>query len=267
MAKRSFIDVDFSQQPEFTFGDLGVRAFDARKFASYADEAPVYSQKDWPDMAGAMARAGGGCSQLVTRIYNQKQEGSCVSNACSQANEIVQAVQFGKDRVVHLSAISLYKRIGSSAQSGASVSDGLEEMADEGVLPLDDEANKARFKHTMPNTGFKTPYPDGWEETARQFRAHEWLVVNAVDELVSALFNQQPVVVGRSGHSIVYVEPQYVDGKLVVCYANSWSMDWGSPMAGFDGGFGFDSAKLIRASSNWAFALRSVVVPSFQVAK
>ena len=262
MANRSFIDVDFTQDPRFTPGDCSPRTFGLPVvpglFSAYADEAPVYPEKDWPGMADAMAKAGGGCSQLVTRIYNQQSEGSCVANATSQSHEIVQAVQFGKDRVVHLSAISLYKRIGRSASSGAMVSDGLEEMSLKGILPLDDEANKARFKHTMPNTGFKTPYPDGWEETAKLFRGHEWLVVNAVEELVSALFNQQPVVVGRSGHSICYCDPVYKDGSLVVKYVNSWG-DWG------DEGYGYDSTKLIRSSSNWAFALRSVTVPQFQV--
>lgn len=243
-------------------GDRSARTFglplEPGVFRSYGDEAPVYPESQWKEMAEAMAKAGGGCTQLVTRVYNQKSEGSCVANATSQSHEIVQATQFGKDRVVHLSAISLYKRIGRSASSGAMVSDGLEEMSERGILPLDDEANKAKFKHTMPNTGFKTPYPDGWEETAKMFGAHEWLVVNAVDELISALLNQHPVVVGRSGHSICYCDPVYKDGNLVVKYVNSWG-DWG------DEGYGYDSTKLIKSSSNWAFALRSIVVPTFQV--
>lgn len=258
MANSIRVDVDFSQEPQFVFGDLGMRALDRGKFAAFADEAAVIPESQWRELADAAQQAGGGCSQLVTRIYSQKSEGSCVANACSQANEIVQAVQFGKDRVVHLSAISLYKRIGRSASSGANVGDGLEEMSELGVLPLDDEANKARFPHTMPNTGFKTPYPSGWEETAKQFRSVEWLVVNEIEELISALLRQWPVVVGRSGHSIVYADPVFKDGQLLVKYVNSWSADWSEE------GFGYDSRKMIKSSSNWAFALRSVVAPEFQ---
>lgn len=252
-----FIDVDFPSEPQYVAGYLPLRAFDVEMLASYADEAPVYPESEWQGLASALDAAGGGCDSLVTRIYDQKQEGSCVANATSQSHEIVQCAQFGKDRVVHLSAMSLYKRIGSSPQSGAVVSDGLKEMSERGILPLDDEANKQRFKHTMPNTGWSTPFPSGWEETAKQFKAHEFLTVRKVEELVSALFNQHPVVVGRQGHSICYCRPAYKDGKLVVKYANSWG-SWG------DQGFGYDTLSQIRQSADWAFSVRSVTVPGFQ---
>lgn len=249
----SFIDVDFARQPQYVKGDLGVRPGFA--CANYEDSVEVIPESKWRDEVAAMDAAGGGCDLLVTRTYNQKNEGSCVANACSQANEIIQAKQFGKDRVVHLSAMSLYKRIGSGPNSGAMVSDGLDEMAERGVLPLDDEANKARFKHTMPNTGWSNRYPEGWEETAKMFRAVEWFVINSRAGLITALLNQHPVVVGRAGHSICYCRPMYEGTKLFVKYKNSWGA-WG------DDGYGYDSENLIRSSSGWAFALRAVVVPS-----
>lgn len=250
----NFIDVDFPTEPQFTFGDLGPAAFGKRSM-SYSDAVPVIPQKDWPELAKLAAEAGGGASQLVTRIYDQKNEGSCVANACSQAHEIVQATQVGKENVVHLSAISLYKRIGRSPNSGAMVSDGLEEMAERGVLPLDDAANRAKFGDAvMPNTGFRTAYPDNWEATAKKFRAAEWFVVESLEELITALFNHHPVVVGRSGHSICYCDPVYDSGALLVKYANSWSEGFG------ENGFGYDSLRLIRSSASWAFALRSVSI-------
>lgn len=249
-----FVDIDFPDDARFTFGDLGTAAFGPPKDL-YRDAAPIYPESEWKDLAAAMAAAGGGCSALVTRIYDQKNEGSCVANACSQAHEIVQAAQFGRENVVHLSAISLYKRIGRSPNSGAMVSDGLEEMAERGVLPLDNPENRAKFgPHVMPNTGFRTAYPSGWETTAKQFAAHEWLIVESLAELISALLNQHPVVVGRSGHSICYCDPVYDGGSLLVKYANSWG-DWG------ENGYGYDSLRMIRSSASWAFALRSVVVP------
>jgi hypothetical protein len=246
------IDVDFPTRPEFTFGDLGKRAFEPR-FESYADVVPVIPESQWPSEAEKIKAAGGGCSALVTRIYDQKNEGSCVANACSQAHEILQAAQNGKANVVHLSAISLYKRIGRSPNSGAMVSDGLDEMAERGVLPLDNPENRAKFGEcVMPNTGFRTSYPAGWEAVAKKFAAHEWLIVNTVAELITALIHQHPVVVGRSGHSICYCDPVYDGGSLLVKYANSWSENFG------ENGFGYDSLRLIRSSASWAFALRSV---------
>lgn len=249
-----FIDVDFPVQPQFTFGDLGPAAF-GKRCQAYGDAVSVIPQSQWPELAQLAIASGGGSSQLVTRIYDQKQEGSCVANACSQAHEIVQAIQVGKENVVHLSAISLYKRIGSSPNSGAMVSDGLEEMAERGVLPLDTPENRAKFgTSVMPNTGFRTPYPANWEETAKKFRATEWFIVESLEELITALFNHHPVVVGRSGHSIAYTDPVYQDGALLVKYCNSWGTGFG------ENGFGYDSLRLIRSSASWAFALRSVVV-------
>ena len=249
---RDLIDVDFPERPEFVFGDLGRRAFEPR-FQSYSDVVPTIPESQWPAEAEKIKAAGGGCSALVSRIYDQGQEGSCVANACSQAHEIVQASQWGKENVVHLSAISLYKRIGRSAQSGAMVSDGLDEMAERGVLPLDTPENRARFGDcVMPNTGFRTAYPAGWEAVAAKFAAHEWFIVDTVAELITALIHQHPVVVGRSGHSIVYADPVYDGGRLLVKYPNSWSFNWG------ENGFGYDSLSMIRSSASWAFALRSV---------
>lgn len=250
----NFVDVDFPADPAFVFGDLGVSAFGPMR-ATYGETVPVIERSKWPDLYEQAKANGGGASQLVTRIYNQGNEGSCVANACSQAHEIIQAIQNGKDAVVHLSAISLYKRIGSSPNSGAMVSDGLDELASRGVLPLDNPENRAKFGDAvMPATGFYTKFPSGWEAVAKQFAAHEWLIVDSVDELITALFNQHPVVVGRSGHSICYCDPILDGGEWYVKYANSWG-NWG------EAGFGYDSMSKIRASAGWAFALRSVNTP------
>lgn len=261
MIASQFIDVDFPYERDFVPGDLSPQRFGVPKpealCAAYADEAEVIPESQWKELSEEIRIAGGGSTQLVTRIFNQGREGSCVANATSQAHQIVQARQFGKDRVIQLSAISLYKRIGRSPSSGAMVSSGLKEMASRGILPLNNEANQPRFPHTMPATGFYEDFPDGWEQTAAMFKGHEWLEINSLAEMGSALLRQLPVVVGRDGHSICYCDLVYQDGAMLVKYANSWG-NWG------EGGFGYDSAKRIKSSSRWAFALRSVTVPQFQ---
>lgn len=251
-----FVDVDFRLDPNYTFGAMVEEPYSV--FASYKAAMPTYPRSEWQQRIEELDAAGGGLERLVTRIYNQKSEGSCVANACSQAHEIVQAVQFGKDKVTHLSAISLYKRIGRSPGSGAMVSDGLKRMCKEGVLPLDDAANRAKYgDKVMPNTGFYTKYPEGWESTAASFKGLEWFVIDDMESLVSALLNQHPVVVGREGHSIVYVRPTWANGKVSVIYPNSWG-DWGFGAGDHESGFGKDSENQVRKSSGWAFALTSV---------
>lgn len=223
----------------------------------FEDSIPMIPESQWKTEIDKIDQQGG-IERLITRIYNQKQEGSCVSNATGQAHEIIQAAQHGKDKVVPLSAISLYKRCGRSPGSGSTVSGNLEELATRGILPLDTPENRAKYKHVMPNTGFSLPYPDGWQETAAQFRGIEWFDVRSVAGMITALILGYPVVVGRQGHSICYVRPQYRNGQLGVIYVNSWDDTWGFSLAGFSGGFGFDTPSQIRQSASWAFALRSV---------
>jgi hypothetical protein len=254
-----FVDVRFDQDPRYVMGNLGDRD-DGHLCRAFSDAALVIPEDRWPDLAAEMDANNSGLDALVTRIYDQKQEGSCVANASAQAMEIIQAVQFGKDRVIPLSAISLYKRIGRSASSGAFVGDGITELCENGILPLDTPENREKFKHVMPNTGFREPFPEGWETTGELFLAVEFLKINHVAELISALYQRFPVVVGREGHSICYVRPKYEDGDLMAKYANSWG-DWG------DNGYGYDTLKQIKkcvGPSVGTYALRAIVTPDFQ---
>lgn len=249
-----FVDVDFEKCPEYTFGALSPAMFGDT--ADFEQTFGVMSDAEIDAAMEAMEAAGGGADQLVTRIYNQKSEGSCVANACSQALEIIQALQFGKENVVPLSAISLYKRIGRSPGSGAMVSDGLKEIQARGVLPLDTPANRAKYgSAVMPNTGFYERYPANWEETAAKFKGVEAYTIRSVAAMFTAGCLQHPVVVGRQGHSICYVRPMRRSGRRVFKYANSWG-NWG------DNGYGYDSESQIRQSASWAFALRSATVPT-----
>lgn len=256
-----YVDVDFRGESQYVFGDTGPRSLDPNLCSAYEDVVSVYPSSQWPEMVKAMDADGGGAERLVSRIFNQSQEGSCVANATSQSNEIIQAKQLGKKNVTHLSAISLYKRIGSSPGSGSSVDDALDEMAKTGILPLDTPENRAKYgDKVMPNTGFYTKFPDGWQSVAKNFKATAWHVVRSVEGLITALLNEHPVVVGRSGHSICYCRPAYKGSDLYAVYANSWGQ-WGFGAGDFSYGFGLDSMSLIRQSAGWAFALREVTVP------
>lgn len=249
-----WLDIDFRKDPRYVKGydQFG----DASKFGSYEDIAELIPESEWDDRIAELDAADNGADSLVSRIYDQKQEGSCVANACSQAHEIMQGLQFGKSRVTHLSAISLYKRIGRSPGSGAMVSDGMEEGATRGILPLDNPENRAKFgDKVMPNTGFYTDYPTDWEPLAKNFRFDECDVIKSFAGMMTALLRRLPVVVGRQGHSICYCRPMKKNGNYVSKYANSWSGGWG------DAGYGYDTLSQMRMSSGWAFTPRSIIVP------
>lgn len=249
----AFVDVDFPADPNFVFGDMGAPPSFMDFGPSYEDKFGVMSENEIREAVKKSDDAGGSLDLLVVNIFNQGREGSCVANAYSQAHQIVQAEQFGKDKVVKLSAISLYKQIGSSPSSGANVGNGFNKVNSVGILPLDTPENRSAFKHVMPATGFYEKYPNGWQETAKLFRGHEGHKITSIQGLKSALCSGHPVVVGRSGHSICYTRLMIKGRDTVVKYANSWG-NWG------DNGFGYDSESMIRQSASYCFAIRSVTV-------
>lgn len=255
-----FIDVRFDHEPEFVGGCKAETDFG--RFASFEDSIEVLDWQAIDEAIDRMDEFDNGLEWLVSRIYDQSREGACVANACGQAQEVLEASQVGYSNVVPKSAISLYKRIGDSASSGAMVSDGLKELCSRGILPLDTPTNRAQFGNAvMPNTGFSTPFPSGWEDTAIKFAGHEYEAVRTTQGLFTALVCRLPVVVGREGHSICYVRPRRDGGQRTVDYANSWSLKWGFAAGNMSGGFGRDTARQVEKSAQYCFVLRSVRTP------
>jgi hypothetical protein len=261
-----FIDCEFPADPNYKFGAL---APDALKgfcagFGAYEDRYGVIPTNEWVEMAAAIEEADEGAEWLVTRIYDQGQEGSCVGNAKAQQCEILQAKQYGRDRVVPMSAISIYDWIGRSAQSGAYVPDASEQAKDVGVLPLDTTQNRAIFgAHVKPATGFGRAYADGWKETAKLFKDDEQLVIRTYEGLVSAMLRGDVGPVGRDGHCICYAGvPRFTTNSVNSIrqpYPNSWKYTWGVPLGHMRGGFGFDTYNTIRRAAGYLIVARSIV--------
>jgi len=260
-----FVDVDFRKCAEYVKGDLGRRPGNPLLCRSYEEAFAEVPESQHDELIEKLDAAGGGLDRLVVEVKNQRNEGSCVGNAGTQGVQVVQAAQFGKQNVTPLSAVSLYQLIGSSPNSGAMIDDCLEALMKRGAIPLDTPANRERFGDVvMPATGFYTKRPTQWEAVAAQFKVVEFLVVKTTNALFSALFNGHPVIVGRSGHSILHLRPMKRNGKKGVGYVNSWG-NWGFGLGDFDYGFGFDSMSYVNASADWAFAIRSIVTPSWRL--
>lgn len=261
-----YLDVDFTKDPRYVFGALQ----DVKRKCRSATDAGVtiIPEDKWQELAELAEENNAGTEWLVTRIMDQEQEGSCVGNATAQIAEQTQASMLGIENVVPMSAISMYKQIGSSPGSGAMVDDALEKFKTVGMLPLDTPSNRARFgNHVMPHTGFYTPWPSGnWKATAAMFRADEFFVCEGEVELFSCLLQGIPVVVGREGHSIAYQTPRWKNGKWIFTYANSWSLNWGSPLGRMEGGFGFDTLSQFRKSAYWCFGVTSMVTNNLALA-
>ena len=207
---------------------------------------------DWANRREPALRAS------VRTILNQGREGSCVGNACVGAAMVCGALQYGSDWR-ELSAMSLYERIGRTAQSGAMIPDGIAELTDRGALPLDSPANRDEFDIIYPATGFNPRRLRrlDWEPTAKLFRATDILRINTADGFFSALCHGWPTVYGRQQHCIYSVLPKKSRGKWYFGYANSWGSQWGDELNDTVGkGLGWDSERTI--SNCVGYAVRDV---------
>lgn len=213
-------------------------------FPVYEDTVGIISRSEWPALLAEKGRA---LRPLVQKIKSQKSEGTCASNACGQGGEVIMVKQFGPENWVELSAVSLYKRVASNAQSGSTINDNIREISARGILPADTPANRELvsqgfFKHVHPAVGFSVPLPAGWEETAKLFRVTEWWDIRSIEGFVSAILRGAPVFYGRDGHAILGVWAVMEQARLLIEYANSWDETWG------DHGFGYDSESFISGA-------------------
>jgi hypothetical protein len=214
----------------------------------FEDAIRQVPQSQWDEMAAQMGNA----DKLVPYTLDQGREGSCVGNGSSWGFDFCQSLQVGPSRIVRTSPMSLYKRIGQTASSGAVIGDALEELRTRGILPLDTPENRAAFAHVHPATGFARPLPAGWEETAASFRLEEYWEIATTAGMVSALLTGYAVVYGRSGHCICGVRPVLERGVWYVRYKNSWG-EWG------DNGFGYDTLSFLERQNKYGwYALRTV---------
>ncbi len=218
---------------------------------------PLIPRSEWREIAAERKR---GLKTLIKGRRNQGREGSCVGNGATRSQEYQEAINYGPTRRIPLSAMSLYKRIGRSASSGAVISDALEAMKTHGVLPLDTpEAVRiftAEFghppRHTHPATGFHQPLPRDWEETGRLLAIDEYWQIRSIEGFVTALWSNFAVVYGRSRHCICGVDWIESGGKEYIEYDNSWGASWGNE------GFGYDELRWLERQPIYGwFAVRT----------
>lgn len=242
----------------------------AGTFAPIFEESfPLIPASEWPDLVAEQDRLGGGLDRLIVHRYDQDGEGTCTSNQEAQGGNVLQAIQFGKDRVIPCSPISIYMQVAPGPNTGSAVGDCLRQHQRVGALPLDTprarELMGAQWTQGMDAVGYnKRKYWTGWEDTARYFRIDRHYDVTTPEGFITALLRGWPVGYGRSQHSILGVGVAMNNGVAYVRYINSWGA-WGETRHGIQA-YGYDSPRNYGtgAARYGCNAKVSVVVPPWE---
>lgn len=227
-------------------------------FSVYESEFDIIPRSQWDQLIAEQ----GDNESLVKEIKNQKQEGSCATNATTGSGETNWVYQFGL--WIQFSPISIYRWVADGPNEGSTITDNLKHICNVGVLPQDTPLNRELLTKAgvplkmLQATGYHQPFPDGWKDVAALFRWREHFDIASFDGLVTSIFRKRFPVYGRSGHAIYGVKVVKRNGGYYIKYANSWGV-WG------ENGYGYDSESAItRAISSYgAFAPSASFIPEF----
>jgi hypothetical protein len=203
-------------------------AFGENCLALCESDIPIIPREQW---AGELAKIT--LRPRVRKIKDQGGNGSCASEATTQAKEVADVGQ--NDEWIELNPLSIYRITSGGRDGGSSIGGNLKQVRDVGLLP---ESYWPRSK------GMYAAPPDGWLDVAAQHRIVEYFDIANELEFGSALLAGFPVTFGYSGHAICAVGLAAVDR---IIYANSWGV-WG------DNGFGTLSFRSVY----WSYGVYAI---------
>ena len=274
-----FIDVDFNQEADdygFNLGYVQSNEYEKLFSQSYGDAGhPVYPRSEWKDR---IKRNDDLCTwpcRVIRFLHDQNGDVSCTYNAASLALQLGGTRTVGPAKAVKFSAISGYRHNGTP-RSGSTVGGAIRWLETVGLQPSKIDDNKWLEKYGVilhPDNGYHTEQAPTWKDTAKMFRAIEWVRLTTVSEWVSALIDGWACVGGRDGHCICHVELAMDGNDLTSVYAQSWGVGWGFEMPIWTHAgpkkvksFGADTERKIQVMvGRDAWACRTVVVPQFMV--
>jgi hypothetical protein len=178
------------------------------------------------------------------RFTHQGNSSECVAHAAQIIFMTAYNRQFnGLSHNVWFSPLALYVRICGSRYGGSNVRDSCREMIARGMLPCHDgpggdNAQTKIFEHTLHQTSGRTEnhwptkgwlresgLPNGWENTAKQFRALEvYLIPREVEAHASVLLHGMGCSNGRQGHSVPHLRLIKENGRYLSAYRDSYNV-------------------------------------------
>lgn len=164
---------------------------------------------------------------------------------------------------VWLSPLSGYSEVQPRQWGGANVRQSVELCVRRGLLPDKIQPHGHSFKHTLQGTSGQgcsnqsgggwiplSKFPEGWQETAKNFRALEVIFPESWEQAVCLVLHGMCVHVGRNGHAIPWAQLRWTGSQLeALAYPDSYEVTR------------FDSLRTVKSAWQGSFAIASVTVP------
>jgi len=234
------LDVNFFEERPELCGMLEPGPMRMQLQASYPNVRDIpgfrpIPQSEWDDWCETFPP-----SRMVQYIRHTSEQvmGSCVGHSGRNGTEGPMLWLYGEHRWFQLSAMSMYRRIGSGPNSGAYIGDCADELDTRGILPDSIAPNTELFEHTHQDTGgWSNRLPSGWESTGKKWRCQVYRVTDKEAWFTVTMGYQLRIHLGRSRHAISGVFVVKKNGRYYYCYENSWGADWGD----YNKSIGYDS--------------------------
>jgi len=160
---------------------------------------------------------------------------------------------------VWFSPLSGYSEANPRQWGGSSVRGSLEIGVRRGVLPDKTQPREYNFKHTLHGTTGKggknqssgpwvavRNFPQGWEETAKNFRILEVIFPESWEQAVCLVLHGMMVHVGRDGHAVPWC--RWIPGQGME-YQDSYDL------------FRYDSSRTVQSAWRGCYSIASMTTP------
>jgi hypothetical protein len=239
-------------------------------------EALWIEPRHWEERAKENDAAGAWGLDFIDRFTNQSPTHECTCHSlranAEAARNRARGVSYGGPLVdvrypessrfgsVWLSPLSVYAEANPRQWGGANVRQVLEIACRRGMLPETIQPADYGFRHAVNGTAGRgnfnqlggrwvpvSQFPEGWEETARQFRPLEVIFPESYEQAVNLVLHGYVVSVGRNGHAVPWAK--WVAGERLMAYPDSYDI------------VRYDSERTARSAWRGSFAIASMTVP------
>ena len=232
--------------------------------------------RDWVAKARENDAAGSWGMNFIDRFTNQNPTHECTCHSlranAEAARNRARGVNYGGPKKdfryqeskdfgsVWLSPLSVYAEANPRKWGGANVRAVLEIAVRRGMLPETVQPRDYQFKHAIVGTSGKggsnqaggpwvsvSRFPEGWEETARQFRPLEVIFPESYEQAVCLVLHGLVVSVGRNGHAVPWA--RWIPDQRLMAYPDSYDI------------VRYDSERTARSAWKGSFAIASMTLP------